>query len=73
MAEISKAEFLDWKKSVVTEFVLKELDERIVIYTDMMRMNIVDGNIAKAARYEGMIEGVELLAEIAYEEIADES
>lgn len=64
--EIAKEEFRDWKENVVTQHVLKTLDDMREEYFRALRGYVRAGDKVSAARCEGTIEGIEQLLEIEY-------
>jgi len=73
MQEIAKEEFVQWKSNVVTEYILKFLAEQRSDYIDALRGYVRAGEHTSAARCEGMIEGLEQLLEIEYEDPQEDS
>mgnify|MGYP000645520801 CR=1 FL=1 len=68
---IAKEEFRDWKESKVTEYVLDTLENMKDDYMEALRGFVRVGESVQAARCEGMIEGLEQLLAIDYEDTKD--
>ena len=66
--EVTKEQFQAWKTNNVTEFVLEILRDQKEANLARLRGAVASGNLAQASRYEGIIEGIEELLEIEYED-----
>jgi len=66
--EISKEEFLQWRGSDVTIFVIEALDRAKEDYIVALRNAAIEGDIAKTARCEGILEGIEFILNIDYDD-----
>lgn len=69
MAEISKAEFIDWRDSTVTQYVFRELEDIREQHLVHLRAAAQTGDIAGAASHSGILSGIDLLIAIQYEDL----
>lgn len=69
---IQKEQFVNWRKDEVTKFIRNELQFRKDISIERVRHFVREGEYAKASYYEGVIEGLDTILDIEYEDVKDE-
>ena len=71
--EITKEQYQQWKSNAVTEYVLELLEEYRSDYMNALRGYARNGDSISAARCEGMLEGLEQLLSIEYEDPSEDN
>ena len=66
--EISKEEFVEWRKSLVTRFIIGELIQQVNDRVLLVRSHVRGGEFNKASYDEGFIAGLNTILDIDYED-----
>ena len=66
--EISKEEFVEWRKSLVTQFIMNELIQQVNDAVLSVRSYVRAGVFNKASNKYGFIDGLNTILNIDYED-----
>lgn len=71
--EISKQDFVEWKNSHVTKFIVAALTQQASDRVFAVRSHVRSDELGKAQYDEGFIAGLYTILDIDYEDVEDES